>query len=54
MKLGWLRPEEFWRLTTVELHWLFEAHQKPKMYGSYTEDEVRQMYEETYGPVKED
>jgi hypothetical protein len=37
-------------MTPRELWWLFEAKKPVKMYGKMTEDEVRQIYEETYGP----
>jgi hypothetical protein len=36
-------------MSPAELWWLIEAKQPVKMYGSMTEDEVRQIYEETYG-----
>jgi hypothetical protein len=31
------------------LWWLVEAAQPVRMYGSMTEDEVREIYEEAYG-----
>jgi hypothetical protein len=34
----------------IELHWLVEARKPVKMIGRMTEDEVRQIYHETYGP----
>lgn len=49
MGLGWLKPSEFWSLSPLELWWLLEAKQPPKMYGSMTEDQVAQIYEEEYG-----
>jgi hypothetical protein len=36
-----MHPIEFW--------WLVEAKQPVRMYGSMTEAEVQQIYEETYG-----
>lgn len=36
-----MTPDEFW--------WLAEAHKPPKMYGSMTESEVADIYEEAYG-----
>jgi hypothetical protein len=36
-------------MTPRELWWLFEAKKPPTMYGKMSEDEVRQIYEETYG-----
>ena len=44
-----LRPKDFWRLTPREVWWLAEAKRPPKMYGSLTESEVRDLYEATYG-----
>lgn len=44
------RPSaEFWAMTPAELWWFLEAKKPPKMYGAMSEDEVRQIYEETYG-----
>ena len=36
-------------MTPVELFWLLEAKQPAKMYGSMTEQEVAEIYAETYG-----
>ena len=36
-------------MTPRELWWFIEAKTPAKMYGSMTEAEVRQIYEETYG-----
>jgi hypothetical protein len=33
----------------MELHWLVEAKTPRKMIGSLSEDQVRQIYHETYG-----
>ena len=41
--------DEFWRMDPAELWWLVEHHRPVKMYGSMTEDEVAQIYEEAYG-----
>lgn len=38
-----MHPTEFW--------WLVEVYSPIKMYGSMTESEVEQLYEETYGDV---
>jgi hypothetical protein len=42
-------PGEFWALHPTEFWWLAEAHRPVKMYGSMSEDDVAQIYEETYG-----
>jgi hypothetical protein len=39
-------------MSPVELWWHIEAGQPVKMYGNQTEDEVRDIYEETYGPFQ--
>lgn len=31
-----------------------EAKRPVKMYGKLTESEVRELYEDTYGPISED
>lgn len=36
-------------MTPTEYWWLAEANKPKRMYGDMTEDEVRQIYEETYG-----
>jgi hypothetical protein len=46
---GWLTIDQFWRATPTELFWLCEARQPVKMYGSMTEAEVRDIYEDAYG-----
>lgn len=33
----------------IELWWLIEAHAPPVMYGSMSEAEVSEIYEEAYG-----
>lgn len=33
----------------MQFWWLAEFKRPVKMYGSMTEDQVRQIYEETYG-----
>lgn len=33
----------------IEVHWLVEHHTPVKMYGDMTEDEVAEIYRETYG-----
>ena len=33
----------------IELHWMVEAKKPVKMIGSLTEDQVRDIYHETYG-----
>lgn len=43
---GWLPPSEFWRLHPTELWWLIDAKRPRKMYGSMTEDTVRELYDE--------
>jgi hypothetical protein len=32
--------------------WLYEAKKPVRMFGRMTEDEVRDIYEETYGPYQ--
>jgi hypothetical protein len=44
-----MRPKDFWRLTPTEFWWLVDAKRPVKMYGSMTEFEVAQIYEDTYG-----
>ena len=44
-----MSPSEFWSLHPTEFWWLVEANRPVKMYGDMTEDQVRQIYEETYG-----
>jgi hypothetical protein len=44
-----MRPKDFWKLTITEFWWLVDARQPAKMYGSTTEREIAQIYEETYG-----
>lgn len=44
-----MSPSEFWAMQPVEICWLLEAKRPPVMYGSMTEAEVKQIYEETYG-----
>lgn len=34
----------------LELHWLIEARRPPRMFGSQSEDDIRRIYHETYGP----
>jgi hypothetical protein len=33
----------------LELHWLINAKKPVRMFGSLTEDQIRQIYHETYG-----
>ncbi|RFA24346.1 hypothetical protein CAI21_21975 [Alkalilimnicola ehrlichii] len=44
-----MSPAEFWRLHPVEFWWLVQAKTPTRMYGSLTEDEVAELYEDTYG-----
>jgi hypothetical protein len=44
-----MRPKDFWRLRPIEFWWLLDAKRPPKMYGSMTEQQVAQIYMETYG-----
>lgn len=44
-----LSPDQFWRLTPREWWWLHDARQPPRMYGSLSEAEVAELYDETYG-----
>lgn len=44
-----MTPAEFWRLHPIEFYWLADMNRPKRMYGQMTEDEVRQIYEETYG-----
>jgi hypothetical protein len=37
-------------MSPCELWWHIEACQPVKMYGRMSEDEVREIYENTYGP----
>lgn len=37
-----MHPEEFWWVAE------FQGKLRPKMYGSMTEDQVREIYEDTY------
>lgn len=37
-----MHPHEFW--------WMWEANRPPKSFGRLSESEVREIYEETYGP----
>lgn len=43
-----MRPKDFWRLHPDEFWWIAEAKQPPEMYGSMTEDQVREIYEDAY------
>jgi hypothetical protein len=45
-----MTAEQFWRLSPTELWWWVEAKRPVRMYGRMTEDEVRQIYDEAYGP----
>lgn len=40
---------EFWEMHPVEFWWLVEAKKPVKMYGSMSEDEVREIYEKAHG-----
>lgn len=44
-----VRSKDFWRMHPVEFWTLAEAKIPPKNYGSMTEAEVAQIYNETYG-----
>lgn len=44
-----MSPRDFWALHPAELLWLMDTWKPKKTYGSMTEDEVRQIYEETWG-----
>lgn len=37
-------------MSPTEVWWHLEAGQPVKMYGSMTEDEVQEIYEDAYGP----
>ena len=41
--------DAFWALHPTEFWWLAEAHKPVKMYGSMTEDDVAEIYQEAYG-----
>lgn len=41
-----LPPSEFWNMHPDELWWLVEAKLPQKKYGSLTEDEVAEIYED--------
>ncbi|MGE0602233.1 MAG: phage tail assembly chaperone [Xanthobacteraceae bacterium] len=44
-----LSPSEFWRLHPTEFWWLVDSRKPAKRYGSMTEDQVAELYEDTYG-----
>jgi hypothetical protein len=44
-----MSPDVFWGRSPTELRWWIEAKTPVRMYGAMTEDEVREIYEETYG-----
>lgn len=44
-----MTPSQFWAMHPTEIHWVLEAIRPVKMYGNMTEDEVAEIYEETYG-----
>lgn len=48
-----MRPKDFWGLTPKEFWWLLDSKKPIKMYGKMTEDEVAQIYRETYGDAEE-
>lgn len=50
---GW-QPSEFWALHPIEFYWLMEAKRPTKMYGSMTEAEVAEIYDEAYGNEAEE
>jgi hypothetical protein len=39
-------PAQFWKLHPVEFWWQVDARRPKKMYGSLTENEVADLYEE--------
>lgn len=45
-----MMPDQFWRLHPREFWLIAEARKQPEMYGSMTEDRVRELYEDAYGP----
>ncbi len=49
-----MRPKDFWALTPREFWWLIDANKPVKMYGNMSEDLVAEIYEETYGPPKDE
>jgi hypothetical protein len=44
-----MKPKEFWKLHPIEFYWIAEVRRPKRMYGNMTEDEVAEIYEETYG-----
>lgn len=48
-----MSPAEFWELHPDEIWWILDARRPAKMYGKMTEDEVRKIYEEDFGPIEE-
>lgn len=41
-----MSPRDFWRLHPTEFWWLFAARRPKRQYGSLSEDEVAELYEE--------
>lgn len=39
-------PRDFWRLHPTEFWWLFEARRPRQMFGSLTDEEVADLYDE--------
>jgi hypothetical protein len=36
-------------MTPKQLHWVYEARKPQRMFGSMSEDEIREQYRLTYG-----
>ena len=49
---GWMTRSEFWDCHPIELWWLLEAKKPVKMYGNMTEYEVKEIYEDEFGPYQ--